>query len=77
MEHLLNQLEDHFNQHKNSHNQCNEIGHPVLSLMENQWNLRQTHNQIFPWRASHCRTNTNFRRKEEIQKSRTVRFTVR
>ena len=32
---------------------------------------------ISQWRESHCRTNTSVRRKKEIQKSRTVRITVR
>ena len=33
--------------------------------------------RISQWRESHCRTNTSVRRKKEIQKSRTVRVTVR
>ena len=33
--------------------------------------------RISQLRESHCRTNTSFRRKKEIQKSRTVRVTVR
>ena len=32
--------------------------------------------RISQWRESHCRTNTNVRRKKEIQKSRTMRITV-
>ena len=36
MEHLSNHHEDHPNQHKNSHKPRNEMGHPVLSLMESQ-----------------------------------------
>ena len=27
---------------------CHETGHPVLSLMERQWELRQPHDQNFP-----------------------------
>ena len=34
MEHLSNDHEDHPNQHKNSHNLCDEMGHPVVNLME-------------------------------------------
>ena len=33
--------------------------------------------RISQWRESHCKTNTSIRRKKEIQKSRTVRITVR
>ena len=43
MEHLSNDHEDHPNQHENSHKLCNEMGHPVLSLLESQWKLRQQH----------------------------------
>ena len=48
MEHLSNDFGNDSNQHKNSHNQCNETGHPLLSLMESYWKLKQTH--IFQWR---------------------------
>ena len=41
MEHLSNDHEDHPNQHENSHKLCNEMGHPVLNLIESQWKLRQ------------------------------------
>ena len=44
MEHLSNDHEDHDHQHKNS----DEMGHPVLSLLESQWKLKQQHNQNFP-----------------------------
>ena len=27
---------------------CDETGHPVLSLLESQWKLRQQHDQNFP-----------------------------
>ena len=30
------------------HKLCDETGHPVLSLWESQWKLRQQHNQNFP-----------------------------
>ena len=43
MEHLSNDHEDNPNQHKNSHKLYNETGHVVLSLLENQWKLRQQH----------------------------------
>ena len=33
--------------------------------------------RISQWRESHCRTNSSVRRKKEIQKSRTVKVTVR
>ena len=48
MEHLSNDHEDHPNQHENSHKLCDETGHPVLSLLESQWKLRQQHDQNFP-----------------------------
>ena len=48
MEHLSNDHEDHSNQHKNSHKPCDEMAHPVLSLLESQWKLRQQHDQNFP-----------------------------
>ena len=46
MEHLLNYPEDHPNQHENSHKLCDEIGYPVLTLLE--WKLREQHDQTFP-----------------------------
>ena len=48
MEHVLNDHEDHTNQHKNSHKLYRETGHPVLSLLKSQSKLRQQHNQNFP-----------------------------
>ena len=48
MEHLSNDHEDHPNQHKNSHKLCDEMGHPVFSLMESEWKLRQQHDQNSP-----------------------------
>ena len=77
MEHLSNDHEDHPNQHKNSQKPHDELGHPVLNLLESQWKLRQQHIRISQCRESHGRTNTSVRRKKEIQKSRTVRVTVR
>ena len=54
MEHLSNDHEDHSNKHEISHKLCNETGHPVLSLLESQWKVRQ-HVRISRWRESHCR----------------------
>ena len=48
MEHLSNDHEDHPNQHENSHKLCDEMGHPVVNLMESQWKLRQQNDQNFP-----------------------------
>ena len=45
MEHLSNDHEDHPNQHENSHKLCDEMGHPVVNMMESQWKLRQQHDQ--------------------------------
>ena len=41
MEHLSNDHKDRPNQYKNS----DEMGHPVSSLIESQWKLRQQHDQ--------------------------------
>ena len=48
MEHLSDDHEDHPNQHENSHKLCNGTGHPVFSLLETQWKLRQQHDRNFP-----------------------------
>ena len=48
MKQLSNDHEDRPNHHKNSHKLCNETGHSVANLMENQWKLRQQHDQNFP-----------------------------
>ena len=48
MEYLLNDHKDHPSQHKNSHKLCSETGHPVLSLLESQWNPRATTWSEFP-----------------------------
>ena len=45
MEHLSNDHEDRPNQHKNGHKLYDEMGHPVVNLMESQWKLRQQHDQ--------------------------------
>ena len=47
MEHLSNYLEDHPNQHKNSHKLCDEMGHLIVNLMESQWKLRKQYDQNF------------------------------
>ena len=62
MEHLSNDHEDRPNQHENSDKLCNEVGHPVVNMMESQWKLRQQHHQNFPMEGNHCRTNTSIRR---------------
>ena len=48
MAYLSNDHDDWANQYKNSHKLCNELGHPVVNLMESQWKLRQKHDQNFP-----------------------------
>ena len=47
MEHLSNDHKNHPNQHENSHKLCNELGHPVLILLESLFSLQQ-HDQNFP-----------------------------
>ena len=85
-EYLSNHHKDYSNQHKNSHELCYEMGHPVLSTMK--WgNLfwvcwkviggRHNNIRISQWSENHCTANTSIRRKKEIWKSRTVRVTVR
>ena len=76
MEHLLNDQEDHPNQHKIGYKLFHQTGHPVVNMMGNQWKLRQQHKKNFPMEGHHCRTDTRIRRKKEIQKNRTVRITV-
>ena len=46
MKHLSIDQEKHLNQQENSCKLCNEMGHPVLSLLESQWELQQ-HDQNF------------------------------
>ena len=48
MEHLSNDHEDHPNCHENTHKLSDEMGHPVVNLMESQWKLKQQHDQNFP-----------------------------
>ena len=48
MEYLSNDHEDHPNQDENNHKPLDEMGYPVLSLLESQWKLRQQHDQNFP-----------------------------
>ena len=48
MEHLSNNDEEHPNHHENSHKLCDEMGYPILSLMESHWKLRQKYDQNFP-----------------------------
>ena len=76
MEHLSNDHEDHPNQQENGHKPCIETGYPVLGLSESQWKLKQHATRINQWRKSPWATNTSVRRKNEIQKRRTVRITV-
>ena len=38
---ISNDYKNHPNQHKNSHDVCDEIGPPLLSLTESQWKLRK------------------------------------
>ena len=74
MEHLSNDHEDHPNQHKNSHNLCDEMGHPVVNLMEVNGNWDNNMIRIFQWLESHCRTNPSITRKGYILNSRTIRM---
>ena len=62
MELLSINPEDHPNQPVNSNKPHDEMRHPVLSLMESQWKLRQQHDQNFPLEESHCRTNTSIKK---------------
>ena len=55
MEHLSNDPKDHPNQQEIHHNLHNEMRHTVLSLLENQWKLRNNMIRISQWRESHCR----------------------
>ena len=48
MEHFLNDHEDHTNPLKNSLKLYNDKGHTFLNWMQNQWKLRQHHDQHFP-----------------------------
>ena len=48
MEHLSNEHEACPNQHGNNHRLCDEMGYPVMNLMESLRKLRQEHDQNFP-----------------------------
>ena len=48
MDHLSNDHEDHPNLDKNSYKLRNEMGHPIVNLMESQWKLGQQDDQNFP-----------------------------
>ena len=41
MDYLSSDHKHHLNQHNYSHKLCHKTGHPLLSLMESQWKLRQ------------------------------------
>ena len=77
MEHLSNDHEDHLNQHKNSQKVCNELGHLFWVYWKVNGNWDNNMIRISQCWESHCRTNTGVRRKKEIQKSRTVRITIK
>ena len=77
MEHLSNHHEDNTNQQKNSHKVCNEVGHPLLILTENQWKLNNNIIGVSQWRKSHFRINGRIRWNKWVQKRRTVRVTVK
>ena len=64
MEHLSNDQKNHPDPYEHSQKPHDEAEHPVLILLESQWNLRQQHIRISQWRKSHCRTNTSIRRSE-------------
>ena len=51
-------------------------GIPLWISWKVNGNLDNNMITIFQWRESHCKTNTNVRRKEEIQKSRIMRITA-
>ena len=51
MQHLSNDPADHPNQHENSHKLHNEMGYPILRLLESQWKQRQQHGQNFPMKG--------------------------
>ena len=76
MVHLPKGHRDWPNQHKNSLKQCNETGHPVVSMMESQWKLRQQYDQNFNGGKAIVE-QILVSRKKEMQKSRTVRITVK
>ena len=68
MEHLSNDHEDDPNQRENFRKLCDEAGHPILSLLESLWTLKEQLNQNLSMEGSHCRTNTSIRRKKKNPK---------
>ena len=68
MEHLFNDHEDCLNEHKNSHKLCNEMGNPIVNLMESQWKLRQQDDQNFPMEEKPCRANTSIKKERYPKK---------
>ena len=48
MEHHSNDHKDHPSQHENGHKLYDITGHPILRVTENQWKLRQPHDQNLP-----------------------------
>ena len=70
-------IRDYPNQHVNSHKYVVKRGIPFWVCWEANGNWDISIIRISQWRGSHCRMNTNIRRKKEIQKSRAVRVTVR
>ena len=42
MEQLSNDAKDHPNHHENSYKLCEEMGHPVVNLMESEWKQKTT-----------------------------------
>ena len=48
MEHLSDDHKDHPNQHENNQKLCDEMGYPVVNYLEDQWKLREQHDQTFP-----------------------------
>ena len=47
MEHLSNDHKDHPSQNEDSQKLRDEMGHPISSLRESQWKLRQQHDQNY------------------------------
>ena len=61
MKYLLNDHEDHLNQHKNSHKPHDETGQSVSSLWSSQWKLRQQHDNFMNSRilSDTCKSSRN------------------
>ena len=66
MGHFSDNHEDRNNQHETSHKLGDETRHPLSSLTESQWKLKQQHDQNSQWKENHGRTNTSVRRNKEI-----------